>query len=544
MDPGTGLGATGLAIQLFGACLTGYQNLLAAFDMESDLSLLRCRMEIEIQRFKLWGDSAKVSTGIDVPTCHIDTVLSSLRCVEQLFNGGDPIITRYSLDEVSRHQSVAQSTGPIASAVKMVERPMRWILADNARFESTVNNITAINDSLLSLLGETSQREVRRSFQELVIHVLGTDNISKLKLLQSSTADHYSDICVLAALKALKLSMDDAEKLPTPALSGPGVTHPNGELPAIEMPLGDLNPSVGLEVMIHDRQPILLEWRRLPKDTEARSSSISRMRWLMSFLIHASALPNLRALELCGATMDSKGEHMAIVYRHPPQSCGRRPLTLHDLLASPERKMNPPSLNTRFVLAVSLAKALVQLHSCGWLHKSISSRNILFFCPEGYAEDAESDIDGLLSSPFLIGYGYARVEDMSVASGHNAAFSETITADVDMDLYRHPSTFGSSKTRTTFKKTYDAYSLGILLLELALWGSCASTVATISPKNVRKALVDKYLQGNIAYRAGAVYQDVVRTCLVGNFGEPGKEKNWLEIQFMKRVVERLEKCRV
>lgn len=53
MDTSTALGATGLTIQLFGACLTGYQNLLAAFDMKSDLSLLRCRMEIEIQRFKL-----------------------------------------------------------------------------------------------------------------------------------------------------------------------------------------------------------------------------------------------------------------------------------------------------------------------------------------------------------------------------------------------------------------------------------------------------------------------------------------------------------
>ncbi|KAM5349444.1 hypothetical protein ACJ41O_005949 [Fusarium nematophilum] len=541
MDSGGAIGAASFSFQLFGACVKGYNNLLTALNMESDLSVLRCRLEIETQRFKLWADAAKVSGGVGIPEGHLATVRASLECVDRLL--ADSVLMRYRGDDTV-DQIEPESGRPITSHTGLVGGSVRWVLADKARIEGTVSDIAAINDSLLSLLDETSQREARRSFQELVIHVLGTDNISKIKLLQLSITDRYADIYVLAALKALKLAMDNAEKPATRMQSDPEETHPNIKPPKWEeMPLWDVSPSAGLEVAVYDRQHVVLEWRRLPKDDLALSQSLLRLEWLMSFLIHASHVPDLRALEFCGATMDLNKEHMAMVYKHPQPSCGREPASLYDLLVSPERTQNLPTLNDRLALAVSLAKALAQLHVCGWLHKSICSRNILFFYPEGYDDNARGDIVRLIGSPFLKGYGYARA-DMPVASDHSATFSETIAADVDMDLYRHPRTFDSSDKRTTFKKTYDTYSLGIILLEVALWSSCQSTVARVSPKNIRKVLMDKYLQGYLAYRVGVTYQEVVRTCLMGDFGEPGKEKNWQEIQFVKRVVEELETCRV
>ncbi|KAH8652573.1 hypothetical protein BGZ61DRAFT_541852 [Ilyonectria robusta] len=449
MDSSGAIGAASFSFQLFGACVKGYNNLLTALNMESDLSVLRCRLEIEIQRFKLWGDAAKVSGGVGIPKCHLATVHTSLKCVERLLVHS--VLMRHRDDD--RVDQIATESGrAITSHTGLVGGSVRWVLADKAGMEGT-------------------QREARRSFQELVIRVLGTDNISKIKLLQLSITDRYADIYVLAALKALKLAMDNTEKPATHVQSHPEEAHPNFKPRKwIDMPLWDLSPSAGLEVAVYDRQHVVLEWRRLPKDDVARSQSLLRLEWLMSFLIHASDVPDLRALEFCGATMDLNKEHMAMVYKHPQPSCGREPASLYDLFASPERTQNLPTLNNRFALAVSLAKALVQLHVCGWLHKSICSRNILFFYPEGYDENASGGINRLIGSPFLKGYGYARA-DMPVASDHSANFSETIAADVDMDLYRHPRTFDSSDKRTTFKKTYDTYSLGILLLEVALWGS-------------------------------------------------------------------------
>lgn len=42
-------------------------------------------------------------------------------------------------------------------------------------------------------------------------------------------------------------------------------------------------------------------------------------------------------------------------------------------------KGQPPSLNDRFVLARKLCAAIAQMHTVGWVQKSISSDNILFF---------------------------------------------------------------------------------------------------------------------------------------------------------------------
>jgi len=101
---------------------------------------------------------------------------------------------------------------------------------------------------------------VSRSFEELVINVLGTDNILKIELVQSSTAESYAEICALAALKALKLAMDDVEK---PASSSseskpPRLRH-DPEMRWIDIPEGRSDPTQGLEMRVLDQRPVILE---------------------------------------------------------------------------------------------------------------------------------------------------------------------------------------------------------------------------------------------------------------------------------------------
>lgn len=547
MSLGDIVGSVSLGIQiaqLFGTCLQRYENLLEAFDMESDLSLLRCRLEIEMQRFRLWGDAAKISSGVDVPACHAQTVLSALGCIQDVFVGRDPIIKRY--EEDARSQTSSTRMGSPSTAIGVLSRRTRWVLSDKKRLESTVNDIKTVNDSLLSLLNETNQRQAARSFQELAIHVLGTESRSKIETLAASTAGNYADICALAGLKALKLAADGAEAMHSTLHRPAGLQPLEPDHRWIDLPLGCLDPW-DREVRKLDREPVVLEWRRLPNDIEKKAKTISRVRWLVPFLSRAADIPDLRALEFLGTTLDLSSEHMATVFKYPQTgSSGMEPASLHHILGTSERSKCLPSLNTRFGLALSLSKAVLQLHTCGWLHKSISSGNILFFYPEGYADGIKqtNTVEAVIGNPFLQGYGYARAESAGQV-GTDAAFSETIFTDRAANFYRHPNTFESGEKRTKFKKTYDIYSLGIVLLEIGLWASCSPPVSDFSaPKTVRKTLVDKYLNGYLAYRVGTTYQDVVRTCILGGFGHPGKEKNWLELEFMKRVVRKLEGCKV
>ncbi|KAK4450347.1 hypothetical protein QBC34DRAFT_437583 [Podospora aff. communis PSN243] len=552
MDSSGIIGAVSLGMQtaqLFGTCLQKYENLLEAFDMESDLSVMRCRLEIEMQRFRLWGDVAKVSqsNNVGVPVGQAQTVLSALRCIEDIFAGRDPIIKRY--EEGPSNQTPGTQVEPESTAFGVLVRRARWVLSDKKRLESTVHDIKAINDSLFSLLNEANQRQATQAFQELAIHVLGTENRSRIEALAASTAGSYADIHALASLKALKLAGDGTkttENTPLPSLpTGLDSLKPHQKW--LDLPLGGLD-AWGREVRMLDREPVVLEWRRLPKDAKKKSLAISKVRWLVPFLSQAAEIPDLRALDFAGTTLDLSTEYMATVFKYPQtgSSLGMEPTSLHQILGASERSKYLPSLNTRFALAVSLSKAVLQLHTCGWLHKSISSGNILFFYPETsdggkkQASAAEADLE----SPYLQGYGYARVESAGRTDA-DAAFSETVSTHRAAAHYRHPNTFESGERRTKFKKIYDIYSLGVVLLEIGLWTTCSPPASDFStPQTVRQTLIDKYLNGYLAYRMGTTFQDVVRTCLLGSFGQPGKAKNWLELEFMKRVVRRLEECRM
>lgn len=542
MDTSGLIGATSLGIQvfqLFGSCLSGYQELLAVFDKESDLSMLRCRLEIEIQRFELWGNAAKASNGFDISTRHAETVISTLRCLEELIASGGSLVSKHS--ETIHGQPSGQSD-TISSGFKCIAKQASWLVTDKKKFENIVSDVKAINDSLISLLRESSARQVDQSFYKLAINVLGTDNFSKLNLLQSATSETYTEICALAALKALKLSLDHAENLAT-IQNGPALEPQPPEITWIHVAEADVDPDQLLARKVLDRRPMLLNWRRLPKSPSVRAKMISRMRWTMAFLAQAPRLKDLRALPVYGATLDTGQEYVAMIYQHPEAIWDRVPTSLYDLLESPLRRARLPSLNQRISLATTLAKALLQLHTGGWVHKSISSTNVIFFCPDNSQASPNGTSSDFVRAPYLIGYGYSRVDDMMSLSNSDPQFSETLPLDHHADLYRHPSTFGTSKSRNAFKKTYDIYSLGIILLEIALWKTCAPAVAGVNPKDVRRFLTDKYLEGNLAYRVGETYQEVVRTCLTGDFGDPGKEKNWLQVQFLERVVRRLEICR-
>jgi hypothetical protein len=65
----------------------------------------------------------------------------------------------------------------------------------------------------------------------------------------------------------------------------------------------------------------------------------------------------------------------------------------------------------------------------------------------------------------------------------------------------------------------------------------------VPPKKV-KSVALHWFRGEIDFRMGSTYQDVVRTCITGDFDERGTTKNWQEVAFLKKVVHQLELCRV
>ncbi|KAH7366580.1 prion-inhibition and propagation-domain-containing protein [Pyrenochaeta sp. MPI-SDFR-AT-0127] len=529
---GLALGGSSLAIQLFSACTSLYQTVQSAIGQDADFAGLVCKLEIEEQRFHLWGNAAKLQSGVDVSSRHLPTVLRTLECIERLLSGRQKLVNRNELSQsINGHAHLPEGVG---EAAESVIRRLRWTISDKRHFETLVADLKGYNDSLNALLYEGQRLSVIESFKELSIKVLGTDNPEKLNILRQSTWNTYEDICSTAALKCLALQMEHAltksnSKEPPKSLE---------VIPQLTLPW-DRQPLMRRETSLIQRHPHLVEWKELPSEgSDKRDRVLRRLQYLVAFLSQAPKPQNLRVLALVGTAFSPDSKKLGLVSSFPEDTGSSDPTSLQDYLTSSSRQHRLPTLNDRITLALRLANTLLVLHTSGWMHKAIAPHNILFF----HSDDGNEDSDprsGILQSPFLAGFEYSR-EDGSM--DQEGAYSETVTTGSDMEFYRHPSSRGSQRSK--FRKQYDIYSLGFVLLDIALWKSSASLCRNTSPKEIRSVVVDRYLRGDIAYRAGSVYQEVVETCLMGNFGERGSEKNWLETQFLRRVVQRLETCKV
>jgi hypothetical protein len=134
-------------------------------------------------------------------------------------------------------------------------------------------------------------------------------------------------------------------------------------------------------------------------------------------------------------------------------------------LRSMFRKDRPPAhpLHQRYRLANNIAKAILFIHCHSYVHKQIQPENILLFYP---GQSDKNVMMGQLPKPFLLGFGAARSLE---------ATSELVgTDEILHNLYRHPIRQGTQYLEK-YTQLDDVYSFGVILLEVAMWGSLVET---------------------------------------------------------------------
>lgn len=225
------------------------------------------------------------------------------------------------------------------------------------------------------------------------------------------------------------------------------------------------------------------------------------------------------------------------------------PISLHKLLSSSFK----PFLTDRIRLSRQLVQALFYLHLSSWMHKSFSSHNIPFF-------PKSSEAPRTLDDPYFVGFSYSR----EATAG---SLIQRVDRDPSSDIYRHPDCLEDDYAG--FHKSYDVFSLGLVLFEIAKWrplretflrGARAKARETQGKtenelakkklleldeallkecnaediKELRKGLLDTAPKDNhpadLAFRAGEKFKQVVLTCLGVEFVHLRKGNNDREFQ--------------
>lgn len=232
-------------------------------------------------------------------------------------------------------------------------------------------------------------------------------------------------------------------------------------------------------------------------------------------------------LACAGYYYNLKSRVFRIVYNFPPRPVNllssmpdvETPMSLRDILENVKQRSQRPSLDEVFAIALHLISLVLTMHKANWLHKSISSYNIIFF-PDRFTSIADS-----MNSPYFVGFNYSRPEE-----------GFTIIPPAEQLEYGHPL---YTQGEEQFRLEFDYHSIGLVLLELGFWEPLKGIARGFrgEPEELLEALLNNQLPKLKSYMGNA-YVEAVGACLRMEFGESSKTVEVRE-SFERKVLQRI-----
>jgi hypothetical protein len=403
-----------------------------------------------------------------------------------------------------------KAAGLLDTTKTLIVEPGRfiWVLFDDEEFLKGLDRLTRLNDFLDGLLRGREAKILedctRKSQRDIVMIKNTVDQLENLllasimlqdrraKFAPNTSEERRSDkiLDLLTKAKKMKLAGDQVLDSP-PSYSASTKPSPLGrsrivdlEQHVVEANDEKVRAPAKLQEDEEDegrKNDIWIEWRtyRTEYDMDLkchvpRKKEIRRIELLVSLLI--SKEPDEFCLPTCLGYFDDRGDkdhqdspcRFGLVFQSPAESSV--PISLHSLLATgldEDEEDLGPSLTVRAALASKVATCILYLHAISWLHHDIRSHNIIFLNSSN------------LTEPRLSGFDYSRpdtVADQTMPSSEGEIPDENILErERKLDLARHPD-YQGLKGKKPYCKSFDVYSLGIVLLEIALWERIEDTV--------------------------------------------------------------------
>ncbi|XEV04874.1 hypothetical protein FSHL1_010161 [Fusarium sambucinum] len=396
-------------------------------------------------------------------------------------------------------------------------------ISDRTKVMEHVQTLKSCNDALLECLPITQQSTADRvvNMKALALSELPSD----LKGL-GSAASTFDDPMHRQIYQAMVVKARRVEES-TEAVSSEELERI--KLDPADFPLQDGQPTDSRimseyteksSVMSKEKIGVILEGVSFPTSLIEDDLNLLKDRIAhLSALLRNAGHPYFPILPLGVGFFHRSRTSFTLVYRLPSFAQQQElPRSLYSLLprnkysidsekpTGPNRFM--PSLEQRYKLASALADGVLSLLSVDWMHKSITSRNVVIYRGSGHLE---------ITYPQLLGFGFARRErpDERSVDVRDAMPSP-------WRFWQHPELRSAGEEHRRFERRFDIFSLGVVLFEIGMWqdahyysssGSASAGVANAD--NLRRRLVT-VCSREMAHRMGQEYKLAVMACLDGD----------------------------
>ncbi|KAK6362264.1 hypothetical protein TWF730_005960 [Orbilia blumenaviensis] len=300
--------------------------------------------------------------------------------------------------------------------------------------------------------------------------------------------------------------------------------------------------------------PILVDFRPYPEN--ATEVAVQKLRKLVRDVaaVFASADPeDMSVLTCIGFAHDPLNSRFELHFNFPSITKDR-PRSLSDMLLDSVNKKQGVfhHLNQRVMFAKQLASAILYVHSFGFVHKNIRPDNVLVFEPSQATDGSDAKHEKFpryLGKPFLVGFNGIRKVD--------AESQMLLHTDPKQMIYHHPDRY-RLKEGDEFTMKHDVYSLGVIMLEIALWNSFYdrgpgglgsklwADANRLHPPDKLNSIFVRMATTQVPRIVGERYRDAVLACLTGLKDENGetitKDEDGVELglAYLQQVVEQLE----
>lgn len=462
-----------------------------------------------------------------------------------------------------RRNFIKKAMQSLKSTSKDAAERLRWVSFDKAAFELLLSKFSTLNDSMTNILDARMQVEIHHTVQDtnrgvLQLHHKIAD-LSRLvmalnlKLESKSTvpesrmsvaqkqanADGLELLSQLAKFKAFNESIESSKKAPWDEAVGMYLELGKPSQPKnleLDRSMVSIEPSAEksdhtrcdatLSMSDGTKKKVWVEWkdydRQRPGDQSPPKRVIyERVRKLAALLNHSPKPEAFRTPHCLGffdkassngvedEEEDILNMRLGLVFERPLDAnlhTSLPPVSLRELLETSRK----PRLTDRVKLAHAISNCVLYLHAVNWLHKGLRSHNIIFF------RSSDGRVD--YAKPYLSGFDFsrpARADEMTDVPGDDAEYN----------LYRHPLAQSTRfEDRERSKKSFDIYSLGVLLVEIAHWATVEKVLgidlnaargrSSIALK-VRETLLEEEQIAELGASMGGVYETASWKCIAG-----------------------------